>query len=641
MPVLAPLRASAVEASATSDTFVNVCETAALAAGVPYLVLVAANSLSTNNNSTTALTEATFGGSRYALSRYRVGSSFIAPNSGSGGPLPTAYVVTGDGVSTVAVRHRRENGTGNVTTTAHIQCIPLDSLQEGLPGVLDQSAGDHWARSEAANSDTLTVPAASSGWVGSGQFVDVTPDATGAFLVIAVLEGEFTAGHTVADRYRARCRVTEDPGGTPTAYNLMRNEVGAVEGPETEISGGSSWGNYALGQRWADVLTLTAGTTYRFEPEWEGIATTNIGYRRARVFVFDISVWVGFTALRVLTGQNGQDQTLGTLSAPAPATTHDRLLLGAMAHNNGTTWMNSGLVVDPAGTPSRLPAPSSGPGSGGFGTALINTGVQADDDYGLIALQWDRPSVSAAEDYAINGYADLQNCRFGTQRGVFPAANNGVATVLISWGMETTTSAPSGDMTGDLRRHRWGIGLDDGLGCDGRVERRVRRGFGHHDGLGLDDGELRRHLERVWDDERWAADQPQRERRIRGEQLLRELQPARRPGGACPRRSSTSSTSGCHRTPPYLGPRLRPLTRSATLTAGIRASRWPSWPSTRPTTRAEAPKTSSTRSSTSRGAPMTPSSSRLTSVARRTSTQAQGSTTSSFRAQGARATSLG
>ena len=441
MPALVALRASAVEAADSSDTFVTVAETAALEDGVQYLVAVTANTISTNSNSTTTEAEATFGGSRYALTRYRVGFSG-APSSGSGGQIPAFYVVTGDGSSTVAVRHRRATGSGNATTTAHIMAIPLDSLQEGEGGVLDQAAGDHWARSEATNSDTLTNPAAGSGWASAGQSVDVTPNATGNFLVLAMLEGEFTAGHTASDSFRARCRVTEDPAGSPTSYNLMRNTVSAIEGPESDVEGGSGWGNYALGQRWVDVLELSSGTTYRFDPQYEGVpGTANTGYRRSRVCVFDLSVWAGFAFSRDVDGQAGQDNTFATLSRSAPSSPQDVLLLGAVVHSNGGTWTASRVLLDPDGTPSPLPA------SAGFGMALINTGFAVGDDYAILGVQWDRSSVSSAEDYAINTTASLSNCRWGHEVGDFPGTvDDGVATVLVAWPMETTASAPVGDV---------------------------------------------------------------------------------------------------------------------------------------------------------------------------------------------------
>ena len=445
MPVLSPLFASAVETTASSDAFVNAAETAPLANGVPYLVLVTANTIATNSNSTTTETEATFGGTRHGLTRYRVGFSG-APNSGSGGQTPAVYVVTGDGTSTVAVRHRRTTGTGTYATTAHIACIPLDSLQEGAPGVLDQSLGDHWARSEGANSDTLTNPAAGSGWQTAGQHVDVTPNATGNFLILACLEGEFTAGHSASDLFRARCRVIEDPAGTPTEYNLGRNTIADpdLEGPESEVTGGSGWGNYALGQRWIDVLELTSGTTYRFQPQYEGVAgTANTGYRRARVFVLDLSVWTDVTVARDVDGQAGQDNTFATASKPAPSNTHDVLLLGGIAHANGNTWISSRFELDPDGTPSDLPA------TGGFGMALIDTGTAIGDDYAIMSLQWHRASVSVAEDYAINGFANLNNCRWGHVRGNFPGGvDDGVATPLIAWGMETSTAG--GPATEDM-----------------------------------------------------------------------------------------------------------------------------------------------------------------------------------------------
>lgn len=433
MPVLSPLFASAVEATTNATTFTAAATTAELANGTAYLVLVTAQGNSDENDSTTEV-EVVFGGTRYGLGRWRSAAN-NAPDSAVGAPIQTAFVVSGDGVSTVAVNLRRLDGPAGTDhfCTTHIACIPLDSLTENT----------HYWRAEAANGDTLSNPAAGAGWVGSGQQVDVTPGATGNFLILACVEAEHTSGHTATDQMRLRCRVTEDPSGSPTAYNLQRNTVGAIEGPEIALEGGSAWGEVAIGQRFVDVLELTAGTMYRFEPEWEGVTGGgNTGYRRARVFVFDLSVWPEFSFDRDVDGQSGQNNTFGTVSAPAPSSSRDYVLLGSVAYQNGNSWIRAHFDEDPSGTPTRLPA------TAGFGTAIVDAGTAAADDYVLIGLQWDRQGVTAAADYAINCEADNTNCRWGHERGVFPGgADDGVATLTIAWGMETSTAA-SGNMTG-------------------------------------------------------------------------------------------------------------------------------------------------------------------------------------------------
>jgi hypothetical protein len=426
VPVLSALFASANETTTTSATFVAAAETAALASGVEYLCIVTANTIAGNN--TTCEIEASFGATRYGFTRWRAGFTG-APNSGTGGQMQVAFRVTGDGASTLALRHRRESGTQTVNTTASVACIPLDSLTEGT----------HYWAAEGANSDTLTNPAAGSGWNGSGQSVDVAPAATGNFLVIGGAEAEFTAGHTAADTALQRLRVTEDPAGSPVSHNLMRS-TSPEPGPETAITGGSPWGNYAHSQRFVDVVSLTAGTTYRFEPQWQAeAATANTGYRRARVFVFDLSVWAEFAFARDVDGVASGDHTFATCAVGAPSAARDYCLLGSFVHCNNNTWTFSNIRLDPDGTPSDIGGP--------FGIALVDAGNAAGDDYALIGLQADLQGQSAAFDIASRFVGTLNsNNRLNHTRGLAPnAADDGIAALTIAWGMETTTtpSTPS------------------------------------------------------------------------------------------------------------------------------------------------------------------------------------------------------
>ncbi len=448
MPVLSPLFASVTDATTRSDTFVEAAATAALANGETYLVLVTANAGCDQTGSTTEL-EATFGGTRFAFTRYRAGASG-SPGPATSGPLQSAFVVTGDGIDTVAVNFRRLDGdvTRDHFAIAHIACVPLGSL----------TLNTHYWLAEATNSDTLTNPAAGAGWEGSGEQVDVTPGATGNFLVIATGESEFTAGHSAADLSRFRCRVTEDPAGTPASYNLQRNTVADpdVDGPQTRIEGGHPWGNYSLSQRFVDVLSLTSGTTYRFELEREGVAgTANTGYRRERVYVFDLSAWPEFAFSRDVDGQSTADATFATASASAPSAALDYVLLGATTYSNNNTWIRCSFTLDPSGTPSQLPS------SEGFGTALTDNGNTLTDDYALIGIQWDQQGVTTAQDYAVNCVGTLQVCRWGHEHGDFPGGvDDGIATLAIAWGMETSvasgtdplvgTSAGSGTLAGTL-----------------------------------------------------------------------------------------------------------------------------------------------------------------------------------------------
>lgn len=432
MPALSPLFASAIEATSTSGTFEAIATTSPLASGVDYLVVVAANTLSPDTNDTSAEAEVVFGATRYGFARYQVGATG-APDSASGGQIATAFRVTGDGTSTVAVQLRRASGAGTIASTCHVAAIPLDSLVEGT----------HYWQVEAANSDTFGAPAAGAGYVGSGHQVDVTPASTGQFLVIACSELGFTSGSTTTDQARLRCRVTTDPLGTPSANNLLDNLANGFDGPAVQFEGGAAW-NLEVGQRFADVVTLSSGTDYRFEIEREvvtGAAAT--GYRRERIFVFDLSVWPEVTVSRDVTGQSGTNQTFASASAPAPSAAIDYLLLGSVAYQNNITWIRTHFDEDPSGTPVRLPS------SAGFGTGLPDTGNALTDDYGVISLQWDRQAVADARAYAINCEADLgRSCRWGSRHGVFPAANAGVATVMIAWGLETTTSPPAPPMEG-------------------------------------------------------------------------------------------------------------------------------------------------------------------------------------------------
>ncbi len=434
MPVLSPLLASVTDATTRSDTFVEAAGTSALTDGETYLVLVTANAVCDQTGSTTEL-EAVFGSTRFAHTLYRSAAGG-APGPATSGPIQTALIVTGNGADTVAVNFRRVDGdvTRDHFCIAHIACIPLGSL----------TLGTHYWVAEAANSQTLTNPSAGAGWVGSGDQVEFAPGATGEFLVIATGESQFTAGHTAADLSRMRCRVTEDPSGTPTAYNLQRNTVGAVAGPHTRVEGGNAWGNYALSQRFVDVLTLTSGTTYRFELEREGVTgTANTGYRRERVYVFDLTAWPEFAYSRDVDGQSSADATFATASAAAPSAALDYVLLGATTYSNNNSWIRCSVTLDPSGTPSQLPT------SEGFGTALTDNGNTLTDDYAMIGVQWDAQAVTAAQDYALNCVGTLQVCRWGHEHGDFPGAvDDGVATLMIAWGMETSVSPSSSVSTG-------------------------------------------------------------------------------------------------------------------------------------------------------------------------------------------------
>ncbi len=445
MPVLSALFDSVNEGTTTSTTFVAAAETAALSNTVEYLVIVTANTIA--GNSSTCEIEATFGSTRYGFARWRATANG-APNSGTGGQMQVAFTVTGNGTDALAVNHRRTGGSQTVNTTAHIACSPLDSLTENT----------HYWQDQGSNTDTLSNPTAGSGWNGSGISVDVTPGATGDFLIIGGAESEFTSGHTGADTSMQRLRVTEDPSGSPTSYNLMRNTVSAIEGPETAITGGSSFGEYAHSQRFLDVLELTSGTTYRFEPEWQAeAATANTGYRRARVFVLDLSVWPEFSFSRDVEGAASQDYTFDTASATAPGSTQDFLCLASLVHCNNNTWTITTLRDDPGGTPTDL--------SGPFGIALVDGGNTATDDYGLIGAQWDRQSVSAAFDTAVRFQGTLQQCRIGHERGVNPGGvDDGTAVVTISWGMETSTGGGVSPIDGQSDGSATPTGALDGTG---------------------------------------------------------------------------------------------------------------------------------------------------------------------------------
>jgi hypothetical protein len=432
MPVLSALFASVIEGSTTSATFTAVASTDALANQTTYLVLVTANAIAGSNN-TPVEAEATFGSTRYGFTRYQVPFNG-APDSASGGQIAGAFVVTGNGTDRVAVNLRRISGAGTAYSTAHIACIPISSLPENT----------YWWRSEAANTDCLSIPDAGAGWIGSGQRVDVTPRVTGNFLIIAALEAEFTRGHTNTDQARMRCRVTEDLTGTPRSWNLQDNLANAIDGPETRVEGGSSWGNYALSQRFVDVLALTSGTTYRFEPEWEGVTGGgHTGYRRTRVYVFDLSVWPAFAFSRDVDGQTGQDQTFAPVTTNAPPSALDYVLLGSVAHCNNNAWIRTHFDENSTGTPTRLPS------SAGFGMALIDTGNTTTDDYALIGLQWHRAAVSVAQHIAMNCEADRVNCRWSHEIGVYPGGiDDGVAALTIIWGMETSGGSSGSPITG-------------------------------------------------------------------------------------------------------------------------------------------------------------------------------------------------
>lgn len=431
MPVLSALRASANGATTASGTFVDAATTAPLADGVTYAVWVTAGVINANNDEVVEL-EVDYGGTQYGFARYSVG--FDPPGPGSGSQVATVFLVVGDGSSTVAIRHRLVSGGSTTMLTGHIECVPLSSL----------TLGTHYWYEETPNSGTLTNPAAGAGWVGTGDQVDVTPAATGRFAIFAAAEVEFTAGNTAADQGRLRVRVTEDPAGTPSAYNLQRNTVNAIEGPETRMSGGGAGYNLAFASRFLDIPTLTAGTTYRFEVEREGVpATANTGYRRERLLVLDLSVWPEWAISRDVDGQSGVDNTFATATTTAPPAARDYLLIGAIGYQQTGTWTRSTFTIDPAGTPSSLPP------SQGFGQAMLATGNGVLDDYGLIGLQWDVQAETGAISAALNGVSDISNVRWGNDAGDFPGGvDDGVATTLLILGMETSTTAPGAELGG-------------------------------------------------------------------------------------------------------------------------------------------------------------------------------------------------
>lgn len=425
MPVLSPIFASAEEVTTTSATFVAAAQSSALTNGVEYLVLVTAGSLAPSSNSTTAEIEVDFGGTQYAISRFQ-GPTNFAPDSATGASIQAMFTVTGDGTSVLEVNHRAEVGGGTVQTSAHIVAIPLTSLASGVDYHL----------SETDTTAALTNPTAGSGWATSGASVQFTPDETGDWLIIASLEGEFTTGNTATDQMRMRVLATEDPLGTPSTFNLMNNS-GTHDGPETQLEGGSD-ADVAASQRFIDVQSLTGGTTYDFDVQYEGVAATaNTGYRRGRIIALDLAAWPELTYFRTVEGVATQDALIGNASAPAPDSSLDYLLLSAVAHQNNNSFIRTYFDTDPTGAGNRVPT------TGAFGAPVVDTGNSVLDDYILIGTQWDVQGVTGAQTVALQVLADNNTCRWGPAHGVFPGATpntNGVATLLLVWGMETADS---------------------------------------------------------------------------------------------------------------------------------------------------------------------------------------------------------
>lgn len=406
------------------------CTTAALSNGVDYLLLYAASANSDENDSTTEV-EVTFGGTRYGFARNRVDFN-TAPDSATGAQLAGAVVVTGNGSNTAAINFRRLDGPGNTDhfCSGHLFAIPLDSLTENT----------HWYRSEGTNTDSVSTPGAGSGWATSGQSIDITPGSTGDWLIIAAMEGEHNTSATSSDQIRMRCRFIVDPTGSPTNYNLQQNQSGSSTGAaEVQIRETSSC-DMAYSCRWLDVVSLTGSTTYRFRPEWEGVTSGgNTGYRRARVYAFDLSNWPEFAYSRTLNSQQGtapNTATFGNASASAPSGARDYVLLASTSYQNNTTWMRAVFDTDPTGTPTELPT------SNGFGQAVHDLGVASTDDYCIVSPQWSRASISSSQTIGLRVDIDNADSPVGHRLGTSPGdSDDDIYTTIVVWGMETSVSA--------------------------------------------------------------------------------------------------------------------------------------------------------------------------------------------------------
>jgi len=414
-----------------ANSFTTECETAsALLDGISYLVLYDGGANMDGTPSDGAECQLEFDGVEHGFSATN-GFAFNPPDGGVARPLSGATIIEGDGSETVTIqcRHTGTTGVEYMWQGGSLICIPLDQLTRNR---------DYWfgGGGTVGNSSTLGVnsttavltPASSAAWAQIGTAVRVTAVETGPHLIVLTAEAQYQSDAN-ADEIRLRPRQTSDVGGSPTTATMGVGSGGGT--PEIRIQGRASDAETeSNSNRYSETVTLTAGVTYDFFLEAEGV-NGDVEYRRARYIVVDGSAFGEMSTFEDTTGVQEAAPTttvVGPLTIADPGTAYDYVVIASTSFQNNGSWHQMRIDLD--GTDNVT--------NGGRGSAGSNNGTATTDDYHWLSMAWpvNIPATSTP-DYEINLSVTITlatDCPIGFEPG--GEAADSIRQTITAWRME-------------------------------------------------------------------------------------------------------------------------------------------------------------------------------------------------------------
>lgn len=429
-------------AGSDSATRVVQDQTAALANGVPYIVLYEGGSNPDGATGITTAADVRFGSTEYAISSGFFGAFDPPDGAVRTGRVSGFFVVTGNGSDTVSIGTWRVNGSAGNTVLysgGGIKAIPLDSLTQNT---------HYWLHQGENNTTADTTPTGGSGYTQVGGSITFTAPTSGDYLVIFCVEAQHQTDATTSDAIQVRFRQTTDPNGSPTTITLGAGDNSGQLSPATQLyAPSSSPDSIQVHLRYEAVVSLTASTEYEFfveaaSPSGGG----NTEYRRERIIAFDGSAWDGGFQTDITTIGDQQTSpatiTFGPLSIPSPSpSTHEYTFLAGTTFHNNSSWHRSRISL--GGT--------AFPATGGWGSGGQVNGVTTTSDFHLLTgLAED--DVSAAYNVSFQVTYDNADCPVGFALGESggEGTDPAIASYVIAWRMITSIGAPSGAMTGTI-----------------------------------------------------------------------------------------------------------------------------------------------------------------------------------------------
>lgn len=395
------------ELSTDSSSLVDaLCTSPALDDGVDYFVFGQANHRNDGAATHASQLEARFGSTRLGVSTWR--SIFGNFNVGDdvGGACPAFMsIVTGNGSDTLNMRAAGVDNGAEENIRVGGQAWTYFALTELDEGTDYDSA--------IVNSDTISATPTTDTWISgssSGQLT-ITPAETGDWLIFAYCEAVADPAAAGTNEIRVRLRLVEDPSGTPSESTIGfgAEQVSSISGTDPD--------HFSPSLTEIDVRTLTGGTTYRIQWEFQNAESNDgIGYRRERVIALRLA---RFRGSAYITNGGGIVDLAGAETEAANGLTHDFspggedvLVFASAASQNDGTWSDHWLRLD--GTPD---VDFPGGAGAGYMHAMVTTDFPGADII-TVPQSGRLAEASGSQTWRLVAQADLSpGLTYGRDRG--------------------------------------------------------------------------------------------------------------------------------------------------------------------------------------------------------------------------------